>query len=79
MKILAIDTSSEICSTALLENDKIIDEKSLNNGMTHSENLLPILDEILKNNNINLKDIDLLACSVGPRFIYWNTNWNIYN
>ena len=33
MKILAIDTSSAICSVAILENDKIIDEISLNDGV----------------------------------------------
>lgn len=66
MKILAIDTSSEICSTAILENEEIIDENNLDNGKTHSENLMPLLDELLKRNNIKIKDIDLLACSVGP-------------
>ncbi len=66
MKILAIDTSSAICSVAILENDKIIDEISLNDGKTHSENLMPILDEILKRNNIDIKNIEMLACCVGP-------------
>lgn len=66
MKILAIDTSSEICSTAVLEDEEVIDENNLDNGKTHSENLMPLLDELLKRNNINIKDIDLLACSVGP-------------
>lgn len=66
MKILAIDTSSEICSTAILEDEIIIDENNLESGKTHSENLIPVLDEIIKRNNVDLKDIDLFACSVGP-------------
>lgn len=66
MKILAIDTSSEICSTAILENDKLIDQNNLDNGKTHSENLMPLVDELIKRNNISIKDIDLFACSVGP-------------
>ena len=66
MKILAIDTSSSICSTALLENDKIIDENFLDNGKTHSENLMPLIDELLKRNNIDIKEINLIACCVGP-------------
>lgn len=66
MKILAIDTSSPICSVAILENDKLIDKNELNDGRTHSENLMPLLDELLKRNNINLKDVELIACSVGP-------------
>lgn len=66
MKNLAIDTSSEICGVALLENDILIDDNSLNNGKTHSENLMPLIKEILDRNNLNLKDIDLISCVVGP-------------
>lgn len=66
MKILAIDTSSKICSTALLENDEIIDEMNLDNGRTHSENLMPMVADILEKNKLKLSDMDLLACVVGP-------------
>lgn len=66
MKILAIDTSSEICSTAILEDNKLIDENNLDNGRTHSENLMPLVDELLKRNNLKIKDIEMLACCVGP-------------
>ena len=52
MKILAVDTSSAICSVALLENDIIVDEINLDNGRTHSENLMPLVDEIISRNNI---------------------------
>ena len=66
MKILAIDTSSKICSCAILEDEKVIDEINLDNGRTHSENLLPIMSELLERNNIDLKQIDLISCCVGP-------------
>ena len=66
MKNLAIDTSSEICGVCILEDDKLIDDNSLNNGMTHSENLMPLISEILERNNIKLKDINLISCVVGP-------------
>lgn len=66
MKILAIDTSSSICSTAILDDEILIDKNELNNGRTHSENLMPLIDELLRRNNISVKDIDLIACSVGP-------------
>lgn len=66
MKILAIDTSSKICSTAILEEDKVIDEITLDDGKTHSENLMPIVEEILTRNKMELSDIDLIAVSVGP-------------
>lgn len=66
MKMLAVDTSSAICSVALLDNDNLIDEINLDNGRTHSENLMPIVDEIIKRNNMDVKDIEFISCVVGP-------------
>lgn len=66
MKILAIDTSSSVCSTALLEDNNLIDEISLDDGRTHSENLMPLVKELLERNNINLSEINLIAVSCGP-------------
>ena len=66
MKILAIDTSGPNCSVALLDEEKIIANFNINIGRTHSETLLPLVDELSKFTNIELKDIDLFACSVGP-------------
>ena len=66
MRILAVDTSSEICSVAILENDRVIAENSLNDGKTHSENLMTIMENTLEENKTKLNDIDLIACSVGP-------------
>lgn len=66
MKNLAIDTSSKICSVAILENDALMDEINLDNGKTHSENLMPIVAEILEKNELKLSDMDLISCSVGP-------------
>lgn len=66
MKILSIDTSSSNCAVAILEDNKLIDENSLNNGKTHSENLMPLISELLERNNLGLKDMSLIAVSVGP-------------
>lgn len=66
MKMLAVDTSSAICSVALLDNDNLIDEINLDNGRTHSENLMSIVDEIIKRNNMDVKDIEFISCVVGP-------------
>ncbi len=66
MKILAIDTTSEICGVAILDNENLIIENSLNNGLTHSENLMPLVKEALEKSNLQLKDIDLVSCAVGP-------------
>ena len=66
MKILAVDTSSAICSVAILEDDKLIDKNELDDGKTHSENLMPLLDELLKRNSIDVKEIEMKAYTVGP-------------
>ena len=78
MKILSITSSSPICGVAILEDEKIIKEINLNNGLTHSESLLPLICQILEETKLQLKDIDLLAIDIGPRFFYWNTYWNRY-
>ncbi len=66
MKILAIDTTSKICSVAILEDEQVIDEINLDSGLTHSENLMPIVKEILEKNKLELKDINLIGVDVGP-------------
>ena len=66
MKILAIDTTSKICSVAILEDNNLVDEINLDSGLTHSENLMPIIKEILERNKIELKDIGLIGVDCGP-------------
>ncbi len=66
MKILAIDTSAVCAGVAVVENGKILSESSVNTGLTHSRTLMPMIDSTLENAEINMSDIDFLACSVGP-------------
>lgn len=66
MKILSIDTSSSICSVAILEDSKIIKEMHNYSEREHSETLMPMIDELFKSTNLSLDDIGLIACSVGP-------------
>ena len=66
MKILAIDTSSKVCSVAILEDNEVINEKHIENELTHSQKLMPMIDEILKECKLSLSDFDLYACSIGP-------------
>lgn len=66
MKILAIDTSSNICSVALIEDNKIIKEMHNNNQKEHSETLMPMINELITSLNLTLDDINLIACSKGP-------------
>ncbi len=66
MKILSIDTTSEVCGVAILEDENLIIENSLSNGLTHSENLMPLVKEALEKSDLTLKDIDIIACCTGP-------------
>ena len=66
MKILAIDTSSKICSVSILENDKPIIENHNDDEKTHSQKLMPIIDKTFKQANLTLDDIDLIVCCQGP-------------
>ncbi len=66
MKTLSIDTSSNICSLAILADNKIIYEDYIADKLTHSENLMPMIKKAFDNLTINLADIDLFTCSKGP-------------
>ena len=66
MKILSIDTSSSICSVAILEDNKIIKEMHNFSEKEHSETLMPMIDELFKTTKLSLDNIGLIACSVGP-------------
>ena len=66
MKILGIDTSAKTSSVGICDDDKIVDELFLDKGLTHSETILPMIDEILTRNGLTLDDIDALAVNNGP-------------
>ena len=66
MKILAVDTSSKICSVCIMEDSEVLLEKHTNDEKTHSQNLMPLIDELFNETNLTLDDINLLACSQGP-------------
>lgn len=66
MKILCIDTSSNLCSVAILEDTTLINKLELDNGLTHSETLMPLIKELFDKSNLSLKDINLLVSDIGP-------------
>lgn len=66
MKILALESATKIGSVALLEGEKLIKEVILDTTLKHSEKLLPAVLDLLKKQNLTLKDIDAFACDVGP-------------
>ncbi len=66
MKILAIDSTAKICTAALCEDEAVLSCKTEDAGMTHSETLLPMIENILKEENTAVSDIELFAISAGP-------------
>lgn len=66
MKLMAIDTSGPNCSVAVLDEQKIVAHFHINIGKTHSETLLPLVDELSQITNLRLEDMDAFACCVGP-------------
>lgn len=66
MKILSVDSSSVTASVAITENGKIISEKFINNGLTHSQTLMPMVEDVINESGVSVKDIDLFAITNGP-------------
>ncbi|MCR5703118.1 MAG: tRNA (adenosine(37)-N6)-threonylcarbamoyltransferase complex dimerization subunit type 1 TsaB [Eubacterium sp.] len=66
MKILAIDSSSMVATVAIWEDDVIVAEYTINHKKTHSQTLLPMIDEIVKMTETDMDSIDAIAITGGP-------------
>ena len=66
MNILAVDTSGNVCSAAVLKDDRVLSELYVDNTRTHSEMLAPMADSCLDLIGLSVRDIDLFCCAVGP-------------
>lgn len=66
MKILAVDSSSVTASVAITENGKVLAENFINNGLTHSQTLMPMVEKTINESGISVKDIDFFAITHGP-------------
>ena len=66
MKILGIDTSTMAANVAVLEDDKLICEYTINTKKTHSQKLMPMIENMLKLSDLEVKDIDAIGICVGP-------------
>ncbi len=65
MNILALDSSTEACSVALLTDQKVVEKFDVI-GRGHAEHLLPVMQVLLDKNNIDFDDIDLFSYGAGP-------------
>ena len=66
MRILAIESSAVTASVAILEDDTLVAEYTINHKMTHSQTLLPMIDEIFSMVQLKPDDVDVIAVSKGP-------------
>ena len=66
MRILALDSSGLVATVALIEDEQTLAEYTVNYKKTHSQTLLPMLDEVVKMMEFDLETIDAIAVSGGP-------------
>ena len=66
MKILALDSSGLVASVAVVENDNLIAEYTINHKKTHSQTLVPMLDEVRNMTELDMESIDAIAVAAGP-------------
>lgn len=66
MKVLGIESASMVASAAIVEDGNLIAEYTVNHKKTHSQTLLPMIDEIVRMTEANLQAVDGIAISAGP-------------
>ena len=66
MKFLAIDSSGLVASVALLEEDTIVGQYTINSKQTHSQTLLPMIDHMLTMAGRDISEMDYIAVAAGP-------------
>ena len=66
MKILALDSSGLVASVAIIEDTEMIAEYTVNYKKTHSQTLLPMIDEVAKMIELDMATIDAIAIAAGP-------------
>ena len=66
MKVLAIESSGNVASVAIASEEKVLAEITTDSKKTHSQTLLPMIDEILRKSECTVADMDFIAISKGP-------------
>lgn len=66
MKLLALDSSGLVASVAVVEDDNLIGEYTVNYKKTHSQTLLPMLDTVAGMIDLDLQSVDAIAVAKGP-------------
>jgi len=66
LTLLGIDTSGKTASVALCTEDKVLAQTTVYTSLTHSQVILPICNDVLKNAGVDLADVDGIAVAAGP-------------
>lgn len=66
MKILCVDTSGPSCSVAIAQDNKLIYEALVENKLTHSVNLMPMVEDAFQKSSLLIADMDYFAAVTGP-------------
>ena len=66
MKILGIETATNLCAAAIVENSTVLTEHSSDSPHVHSEKLISIIDQCLDDSKLTINSIDGIAVSIGP-------------
>ena len=68
MRVLAIDTSSNVATVAVMEDELLLGEYILNHKKTHSQKIMTMIEQILSELELTVQDIDIFAAAIG--FVY---------
>jgi tRNA threonylcarbamoyladenosine biosynthesis protein TsaB len=66
MKILAVDTATQSCSAAVIDQRQLLAEITIGNGRTHSRHLMNIIDTVIDMAGLKVEQLDGFATSIGP-------------
>jgi len=66
MKILGIDTSTQVASIAVMDENIVIGEFTINTKKTHSQKIMPMIENLLFNLEVDISEIDRIAVANGP-------------
>lgn len=66
MKILSLDSSAKTASVSVTDGTKLVSECFVNAGLTHSKTLMPMVDNVLRQADMTINDIDAFSVNAGP-------------
>lgn len=66
MITLAFDSVAKVASVAVTDGERLLAQYNVDNGLTQSELLLPMAEDVLRALKLSFSDVELLACTVGP-------------